>query len=450
MHDQLKRSIKKIKEEASKKVPGSWEVGRGWDDNTFISEKRFPTRYDLDEVAPNHPVILVRVCGHITVINSKALEVVGVSKDTESPERGQIDKDPTTNEPTGVMRESAGHLMRNQVSFTDEELVEGLKAACDLAASKGITSIHCLPSSSTAPSPEIKTFQTLLMRDELPIRVYLMIPEPSFPKLADIGMFTGFGNSQLKIGGIKVLLDGSLGGRTAAMLEPYSDEPSNEGILIYSEEKLHEIVKNAHNAGFQLGIHTIGDKAAKIAIDAVEAALKESPRDDSCHRLEHASCLSAELIQRMKKLGMVGAVQPPFIYSDGAWTPDRIGDERARYVYPFKTMLDAGIKLTGGSDCPVERMDPFPGIQAAVTRLTAEGEIFIPEERVSVEEAIRMYTLDAAYGAFEEDIKGSIEPGKLADMVIVSDDPFKIPKDKIREIEVETTIMGGKIVFSKA
>ncbi len=440
---------KKVKEEASKKAPGAWITGRGWNDNFFITEKRFLTRFDLDEVAPDHPVVFRRICGHIVVANSKALELANINTDTESPPGGQIDKDSETNEPTGILREDAGNMVKNLISYSDEAYYSALKAACELALSKGITTIHCLPTSSRTKSPELKIFQNLFKRGDLPLRVYLMIPEPSLRNLIKLGISTGFGNSYLKIGGIKVLLDGSFGGYTAAMIEPYNDKPSNKGILIYTEEQLHAIVKKAHNAGFQLGIHTIGDRAATIAIDAIEAALEENPRIDSRHRLEHASTLSLELIQRMKKLGMVVAAQPPFIKSDGDWVPDRIGKERSRYVYPFKTLLEAGVKVAAGSDCPVELMDPFQGIQDAVTRVTVNGEVFIPEERVSVVQAIRMYTLDAAYGAFEEHIKGSIEPGKLADMIIVSDNPFDVPTNKISEIEVEQTIIGGKIAYSR-
>ncbi|MFQ6126549.1 MAG: amidohydrolase [Candidatus Heimdallarchaeota archaeon] len=439
----------KVREEAGKKAPGAWITGRGWNDNIFVTEKRFPTRFDLDQATPDHPVALRRVCGHIVVANSMALEIANITAGTQSPPGGQIDKDPETNEPTGILREDARNMVQNLISYSDKEYYSALKAACELALSKGITTIHCLPTNSRAKSPELKIFQKLYKRGDLPLRVYLMIPEPSLPNLLELGISTGFGNSYLKIGGIKVLLDGSFGGHTAAMMEPYNDQPDNKGILIYSEEQLHTVVKKAHNAGFQLGIHTIGDRAARIAIDAIEAALEENPREDSRHRLEHASTLSPGLIQRMKKLGMVAAAQPPFIKSDGDWVPDRLGDKRSRYVYPFKTMITAGIKVAAGSDCPVELMDPFQGIQDAVTRVTVNGTVFVPEERVSVEQALRMYTLDAAYGAFEEHIKGSIEPGKFADMIIVSDNPFDVPTDKISEIEVAQTIVGGKIVYTK-
>jgi len=233
------------------------------------------------------------------------------------------------------------------------------------------------------------------------------------------------------------------------MLEPFSDDPENRGILLYDEEKLREIVKTAHGADCQLAIHCIGDRALKIALDAIEEALKEKPKRDHRHRIEHASVLSEELIERMRKLGVVASVQPPFIVSDAPWMFNRVGEERARYVYPFKTLLEKGIKLAAGSDCPVEDMDPLKGIQAAVSREVNPEYTFVPEQRVSVEQAIRMYTIDAAYASFEEKVKGSIEVGKLADLVVLSDNPLSVPVDKIGEIEVKMTIVGGEIVYSK-
>lgn len=446
------KSIEEIKErlrkEAERKASGSWIVGHGWDDST-LSEKRFPTRWDLDEAAPDNPVTLMRVCGHISCVNSKALEAANITAETESPPGGKIDKDPETNEPTGIMREAAGFMVINLVSLGDEDYALALKRACEAAVSKGLTSIHCMPILDQAQAFQGRVFQTLLMQGELPLRVYLQIPEATLSSLMELGFYTGFGNPRLKIGAIKIILDGSLGGRTAAMLEPFSDDPENRGILIYDEAKLREIVKKAHMAEFQLAIHCIGDRAAVVALDAIEEALREKPKENHRHRIEHASVLNEELIERMKKLGIVASVQPPFIVSDGRWMLDRVGEERAKYVYPFKTLLEEGIKLAAGSDCPVEFMDPLPGIQAAVSRKVTPDYTFIPEQRVSVEQAILMYTLGAAYASFEEDIKGSIETGKLADFVILSDDPLKVPTDKIAGIEVEMTIVGGEIVYSK-
>jgi predicted amidohydrolase YtcJ len=381
-------------------------------------------------------------------VNSKALEIVGITKGTESPEGGQIDKDPGTNEPTGVLRETATALVRRVVSFSREEYLSNLKAVFEEAVRHGITSIHSLPELDLAVAPQWNAFQTLLMQDELPLRIYFLIPEESLPMLVDIGLSTNFGNSKLKIGSIKVFMDGALGARTAALLETYRDDPESKGLPIYSEEKLQNIVNAVHNANFQLAIHCIGDKAVTEALNTIESALNETPRPNHRHRIEHASVLSIELIQRMGALGVVASVQPPFIYSD-TWISDRVGESRSKFIYAFKSMLKEGINLAAGSDAPTEAMNPLFGIKTLVSRETADDEIFLPEERVSVEEAIRMYTLDAAYSAFEEDIKGSIESGKLADLIVLSANPFEISPDKINEIEVKMTIVGGKIIYSQ-
>ena len=438
----------KIREEARKKAPGEWIVGRGFDDTSFTTEKRLPSRWDLDEAAPDNPVLLVRICTHIVSVNSKALELVGITKDTESPEGGHIDKHPDTNEPTGILRETATSLVRLVVSFSNEEYLSNLNAVFDQAVRQGITSIHSLPELDLAVAPQWKAFQTLLMRNELPIRIYFLIPGKYLSTLIDLGFSTGFGNSQLKMGSIKVFMDGALGGRTAALLESYRDDPENKGFPVYSEEQLREIVKTAHKANFQLAIHCIGDKAVTVALNAIEAALKETPKPDHRHRIEHASVLSKELIQRMGKLGVIASVQPPFIYSD-TWISDRVGERRSRFVYAFKSMLDEGIKLAAGSDAPTEVMNPLFGIQTLVSRENAVNEIFLPDERISVEQAIHTYALDAAYASFEEHTKGSIEPGKLADLVVLSDAPLQVPINKINDIDVEMTIIGGKIVYSK-
>ncbi|MFQ5819935.1 MAG: amidohydrolase [Candidatus Heimdallarchaeota archaeon] len=445
------KSIEDIKEkiqiEARKKAPGAWIVGRGWD-NTILAEKRFPTRWDLDAAAPNNPVLLVRICTHIVLVNSKALELVNITRNTESPPGGQIDKDPETNELTGILRETATSLVRSIVSFSDEEYLSNLRSVIELAVSKGVTSIHSLPELDLAVAPQWKALQTLLMHNELPIRIYFLIPKESLSTLIDLGLSTGFGNSKLKIGSIKVFMDGALGGRTAALLDPYSDDLENSGIQVYTGEQLQEIVKTAHDADNQLAIHCIGDKAVTVALNATEITLEEKPKPNHRHRIEHASVLSKELIRRMRKLGVIASVQPPFIFSD-TWISDRVGEKRSGFVHAFKSMLNEGIKLVAGSDAPTEAINPLFGIQILVTRETSAKEIYYPEEQISVEQAIRMYTRDAAYASFEEQTKGSIEPGKLADLVVLSDDPIQVTTHKISEINVDMTIVGGKIVYSK-
>jgi predicted amidohydrolase YtcJ len=246
----------------------------------------------------------------------------------------------------------------------------------------------------------------------------------------------------VKIGFVKILADGSMGGRTAAMKKPYSDKPETSGMMLYTQRKLNKLVQKAHRAGWQLAIHAIGDRAVDNVLKAYEKALKEHPRTNHRHRIEHCSVLNPKLIRRMKRLNLIASVQPHFIASD-FWAIDRVGKARARWVFPFKTLFEEGIVVASGSDCPVELISPILGIWAAVARKS------FPEEKLTVEEALRTYTINAAYASFDEDKRGTIEVGKQADLTVLSDNPFLVAPDKTREISVEMTIVDGKVVYAK-
>jgi hypothetical protein len=434
-------SIKKIQQllrKRARKTPeGKWILGRGWDQDRF-KEKRYPTRWDLDEVASDNPVILARVCGHVCVVNSKALELAGITRDTAAPYGGQIDKNPE-GEPTGILRENAMDLVWNIVPEpNEEELAEICALASQKAVEAGLTSVHWFVHSPI----EIRVLQELRAKGGLPIRVYLVVPIGFLDCLIDAGLVTGFGDHVAKIGSVKILVDGSLGARTAALKQPYSDDSSTRGMTLYTQRNLNKLVLKAHRAGFQLAIHAVGDRAVDIALKALERALEEAQKEDHRHRLEHVSVLNTSLIERMKKLGVIASVQPHFVISD-FWIEKRLGEARARWTYPFKTLIEKGILVTGGSDCPVDPISPLLGIYAVVNR-----ERFL-QERITVEEALRIYTINAAYASFEEKIKGSIEAGKLADLVVLSDDLRKIEPSRIKDVKVEMTIVGGKIAFQR-
>ncbi len=426
-----------LREHVQKNPEGKWIFGRGWDQERF-KEKRYPTRWDLDETAPNNPVIFTRVCGHLCVINSRALELASITRDTVAPSGGKIDKDSETGEPTGILRENATNLVWNVVAKpSEEELSEICALACQKAVEAGLTSVHWLTHSPI----EIRVLQELHAKDKLPIKVYLIILVNFLDDLIDAGLVTGFGDPMLKIGGIKIHVDGSLGAQTAALKKPYHDEPSTKGIMIYNQRSLNQLVSKAHRAGFQLVIHAIGDRAVDAALKALEKALRTSPRKDHRHRIEHASILNTSLIQRMKNLGVIACVQPHFVVSD-FWVEKRLGKTRARWTYLLKTLIEKGVFVAGSSDCPIEPISPLLGIYAAVNRKVS------PQERISVEEALRIYTVNAAYASFEEKLKGSIEAGKLADLVVLSDDLRKIEPNRIKDVKVEMTIVGGKIVYA--
>jgi len=436
------RSIEELKKAVREKVlsikKGEWVLGRGWDQELF-EEKRYPTRWDLDEVAPNNPVFLKRVCGHICVVNSIALKIASITKGTKDPPGGKIDRD-KEGEPNGILREEAIDLVYKKIPPPSlDQLKESMERAIKEAVKRGLTTIHFI-CSDRFPD-EIRALQLLKREGKLLLRVYLIPPYEFLEKLEETGIFTGFGDSMLRIGAIKILEDGSLGGRTAALEEPYADMPEKKGMLIYSPEELKEMVLKIHKAGFQAAIHAIGDRAIKVTLNAIENAVKYEPRDHR-HRIEHASVVSPEIIERMKKLNVVAVCQPHFIFTD-FWAKDRVGPERARWVYALKSLKE-NIVVAGSSDCPVEPIDPLKGIWAAVTRP------FLPKnEKLTVEEAIEIYTRGGAYASFEEDEKGTIEEGKLADLVVLSEDPTKIDSEKIKEIAVDMVVVDGKIVYER-
>ncbi len=432
----VKEMLKKLKKRIEKTREGEWIQGRGWDQD-HLKEKRYPTRWDLDKSSPNNPVVFTRVCGHLCVVNSKALEKARITAETTPPPGGKIDKDPRTGEPTGILRENAMDLVHRVMPEPSEhQLMEACGLACLKAVEAGLTSIHWIISSPT----EIRVIQKLREQNELPLRVYILIPVEFLDHLVGLGLSTGFGDDVVKIGGAKILADGSLGARTAALHESYSDDSSTRGMMLYSEEKLEELITKTHKAGLQLAVHAIGDQAIDMVLTALEKALDEMPREDHRHRIEHASVLNKELIRRMKRLGVIASVQPHFVVSD-FWVVDRLGPKRARWAYPFKTLVQNGVRTVGGSDCPVEPISPLLGIWAAISR-----ESF-PEERITVDEAIRVYTINAAFSSFEDSVKGSIEVGKLADLVVLSADPRSVPPDEIKDIEVEMTFVGGRMVY---
>jgi len=435
----IKEIQKKLKKQIQKTPKGQWILGRGWDQD-HLTEKRYPTRWDLDKFSPNNPVIFTRVCGHLCVANSQALESAGITRETTPPPAGQIDKDPKTREPTGILRENAMNLVwKVKPEPSEEELIETCSLACQKAVEAGLTSVHWLTSSPT----EIRVIQKLREQNKLPLRVYIMVSVKLLDHLIDLGLHTGFGDSRVRIGSVKIFSDGSLGARTAALFQSYHDEPTRKGLMLYTQKKLNTLVMKAHKADFQLAIHAIGDRAIDMVLTVLEKVLKEAPKKNHRHRIEHASVLNERLIQRMEKLKVIASVQPHFVVSD-FWVANRVGPSRARWVYPFKTLIQEGVLTTGGSDCPVEPIDPLLGIWAAVAR-----EAF-PEERITVDDALRLYTVNAAYASFEEDIKGSIDVGKLADLVVLSREPHEIPPNEIRDVKVEMTIVGGKVVYVKS
>lgn len=429
----IKEVQRRLAQRLERTAKGKWVVGRGWDEK-FLEEKRLPTRFDLDAVAPENPVIFYYAAGPVAVVNSKALQLAGISKQTRAPTGGTIDKTPETGEPTGILRDAATDLAWNKVPEpTAEELVEAAATACEKIVAAGITSIHWLATSQA----DLQILRSLSKSGKLPLRVYMVVPS-SF--LGSLGSLEGLDKEAARIGGAEVSVDGYLAMRTAALSEPYKGDPPVDAALLCTQTELQTSVGKIVEAGFQAVVHGMGDKAVDAALKAFEA-LPQGRRN----RIDPAALLNQELIKRIKQQQVVVSVQPLVAASEFQVysAVEALGEERARWLYPLKTLLKNGIRVCGGSDCPMEPLNPLLGIQSVVTRQ------FFPEERLSVDEALRMYTVNAAYASGDETLKGSIEEGKLADFTVLSSDPHEVPLMEIQNIKVEFTIVGGKVAYSR-
>ncbi|MCW4007422.1 MAG: amidohydrolase [Candidatus Bathyarchaeota archaeon] len=431
---EMQLTLKKRVESTPK---GKWIIGKGWDQTRF-AEQRLPTRFDLDVASPENPVIFYHKLGQMCVVNSKALELAGVTKQTTKPAEGSIAKDTATGELTGILQGTAMNLVWKAIPEpSEEELAEAVALACGKIVKVGITSVHWIVLSAA----ELAVMQRLLAQNKLPMRVYLIIPATFIDNVAD---FKVNDNLSLRIGGVMITVDGYLASKTAALFQPYNNG-SESGIMLCTRDEIVTVASRILKMNLQPVLHAMGDRAVDAALTAIEQMSEEPLRKLERIRIEHAAVLNKELIDRMKKLGVVVSVQPLVIASEfSAWSAlENLGVERARWLYPLKTLLENGIRVIGGSDCPMEPLNPLMGIQAAVLR-----EVF-PEENVTVEEALRMYTVDAAYAAGEENFKGSIETGKLADLTVLSHDPRRVHPTAIANIAVQMTIVGGKIICSK-
>jgi predicted amidohydrolase YtcJ len=433
----IKQMQRKLREHASKRGDAGWILGGRWEHERFI-EKRLPTRWDLDVAVPDRPVFLVRVCGHIGVANTQALRQASITRETVV-EGGKIDLSEATGEPSGILKENAMRLIWEVVPKPSLEVLrEACLRACAKAVEAGLTGVHWL----TESADEIQTITELDSEGKLSLRVHLGFPFELLDSLANLGLTAVPLESRVRMGFIKLFADGSLGSRTAALEEPYSDEPNSCGLLLHSKKELRELVTEAHKAGLQVAVHAIGDRAVENVQDAYEEALKQFPRKDHRHRIEHCSILNPRLIKRMKALGLIASVQPHFVVSD-FWLVDRVGARRARWAFPFRTLVKQGVVVTSGSDSPVDSINPLLGVWAAVAERGSH-------ESLSVKEALKTYTSNAAYATFNENEEGTIEVGKLADFTILSDDLLNIEPNSIKKVKVEMTVVGGKLVYNRA
>jgi predicted amidohydrolase YtcJ len=421
-----------LKEKASQTPTGRWIVGRGWTQNRF-KEKRMPQTADLDAAAPDNPVILYHETAMFCAANTKAQKLAGITSQTATPTGGTIDKNPQTCEITGIFRDTAASLIWKAVPEpTADEIMEAAAFACQKISAAGITSVHWLVLSEV----EIGIIQKLHAFGRLPFRVNVVVPEALMEKVACLKTND---LSVLRFGGVTIDVDGYLDSKEAALQEPYSDDPRNMGKLLLNEEALAASVAKVLAAGVQPIILAMGDRAVDTALKVIE----KTPLGNVRFRIEQAAVLNKDLVKRLKTQKIIVSIQPKVIFTEfSVWSAvQRLGLERARWLHPLKTLLDAGVKVVGGSDCPMEPLSPLLGMQEAVVR-----EAF-PEQRLSPLEALRMYTLDAAYSSDEEKVKGSIEEGKLADLTVLNADPVSVEHGKIKDIKVELVIINGKILI---
>ncbi len=424
----------------------SWIVGRGWDQNDW-PDPRMPDRADLDRVVPDRPVYLTRIDGHAAWVNTKALEQAGIGPATPDPPGGRILRR-LDGSPTGVLLDRATELVQRVMPEpTVEDLMADLEAGARACAEVGLTEVH---DAGISPSTWA-AYVRLVERGRLPIRVYAMAMYRSGldEQLLTEGPLIGLGDGRLTLRAIKVISDGALGSRGAALLEPYADEPDSTGLLLVEPDELVRLARRALDAGVQLAVHAIGDRANRMVLDAFEIAFRERPCGDCRFRIEHAQVVHPQDIPRLARLGLVPSMQPTHATSDMPWAPDRLGPDRLKGAYAWRSILQTGVKIAGGSDAPVEEISPLLGLYAAVTRQDPQGRPaggWRPEERVTPLEALRMFTEWAAHAAFEELQRGTLRPGTWADLTVLDGDPLRVEPRQILRLRVRWTMVGGHIV----
>ena len=446
----------KVREKVAVSQPGELIMGGNWDHEMF-PDTRWPTKELIDPVSPDNPVLLFRTDYHSVLVNSYVLRNSGITKDTPDPDGGEIQRDNVTGEPTGILKESAKGLIKTgeiPVERTPEEikqrLIEGWKAAFSLAAELGVTSIQHPGGGDAAFYREWLEQGMLTCR--IDVAGWLTSDENALGTYDALRKKYPSEGNWIRFGYLKGYIDGTLGSSTCMLYEPFIGDPDNTGLSRMTYEELEQQVVTCDSMGFQIGIHAIGDKANSWLLNAFEKAAAVNGWRDSRHRSEHAQILIEEDVPRFAQLGVIASMQPTHCITDKRFCEQRIGKERSQYAYAWRSLLDAGAKIAFGTDYPVEPLNPMEGLYAAVTRkdrMGEEGDGWFPEQKLTMEEAIELYTLGAAYAQFMENRKGMIKKGYLGDVVMVNQDLVTIPEEDIMKTKVDYTIVGGKVVFKR-
>ncbi len=432
---------------AQKRPRGQWITGGNWDHENW-SPPQLPTRDLIDEVTRDWPVMINRLDGHMSLANSLALKMAGVDKQTKDVPGGVIVRDAEGN-PTGILKDAAQGLVERVIPPpSQQQIIDAIHAAQIYANDQGVTSVQDM-----SASPEVlRAYQQMLRSGDLHVRVSGHQPLRSWRRLSDVGLLAAFGNENLQIGALKGFADGSLGSTTALLFDPYLDSPNTSGIPsaeLSNPQQMYGDIAAADAAGLQVAIHAIGDRANFTILNFYAQVIKEHGARDRRLRIEHAQHLAPSDIPKFGQLGVIASMQPYHLMDDGRWAEKRIGPDRAKTAYAFRSLLDTGAHLAFGSDWDVAPMSPLMGIFGAVTRSTLDGKHpdgWTPSQKITVAEAVRAYTLGSAYASFGEHQKGSIEPGKLADLVVLTDDIFTVPSARIAETHVYMTVFDGKIL----
>ncbi|MBM7587406.1 putative amidohydrolase YtcJ [Bacillus pakistanensis] len=445
-NNSISKILTALKEKAEAAPKGEWVRAWGFNNET-IAEKRYPTLEELDSVSSDHPIIITRTCGHISAVNSYALKIFNIDENTPDPEGGKIGR-AEHGTPNGLLIESAHMNTLGLASYSEKEFDQAHEIASKHFLEKGITSIHDAGGVSAA---NMRSLQSAVKKDLLKQRVYVIYCalNESVPYAKDVlktGIVTGLGDEKYKIGPVKVFLDGSSTGPTIATRKPYTSDQENYGIKYLSQEELDELFLEAHKMGWQITAHAQGDAAIEMLLNTYEKANKLHPRKDHRHRIEHADVAMPDLIERMKELEVIPIPNPAFLYEFGDIYLHHYG-ERVNHMYPLNDYLQNGIKAAIGSDSPVTDFSPMRGLYEAVHRKSQSNQDAGIHQRVPILEAIRMYTINGAYASFEEDFKGSIEPGKVADLIVLDRSILNTERKEILDIEVLMTMIDGKRVY---
>ncbi len=446
--------VRRVAEQVKKTAKGDWVLGGDWDETKWIPTQ-LPTKALIDPFMPDTPVFLDRYDGHTALANSVVLRLAGITAQTLDPPGGVIVRDAQGN-PTGALKDAAKDAVLKLIPpLTPEQRMHAIHRALDYAASLGVTSVQQMSDEDTDSFADIKAYGDLLKHGELTTRIYVAAAISDWQQEARVGVRHSFGTPFLRIGALKGFADGSLGSRTAYFFDPYSDDPGNSGILagdMHPISQMQDWVKSADAAGLQICIHAIGDRAISEILDIYWSTLRANRGAEHRFRIEHAQHVAAKDFDRFSQLDVIASVQPYHAIDDGRWAEARIGQDRASRTYAFRTFLNHGVHLAFGTDWDVAPLNPLLTVYAAVTRATLDGKNpngWFPEQKLTVAEAVQAYTMGSAYAEFQDREKGSITPGKLADMIVLSDDIFLIDPARIRDVKVLKTFVGGKLVWEQ-